>query len=198
MTTYAHIYGGKVQEIRETEMSWTDWCSIWDPSVFWLDITGVPNVKVGSVINFHPERGTYFTDPEELPEEPNTFEYKKIGKRELLSTKFGWASNDAWVDSGLGFRADANDFAINSISGLISLTENDLEKEIIFRDHDNMYHNLNNTQLKILYKEVLENRSALRQQKWEYEQMIEKCKTEIELEALDFKFIMMQFPLVSD
>ena len=193
MTRYAHIDGGKVREIRETEMSWVDWCSIWDPTVFWIDVTGVENVKVGSVVKFHPERGTYFEDPEEIPYQEETLESKKSGKEEYLKFKFDSAVKDAFVDSSLGFRANANEEAIRAIGGLVTLSET--QEEISFCDFDNLFHDLNTTELKVLYNEVLVNFTNLKEQKWKYRDAIMMVTSEEELNAIDIEFEMMAFPL---
>ena len=64
MYKYAEIYGGLVRDLKESNLGYTEFCSIFDPSSYWLDVTGVEDIDIGYVIKFTPELGTYFEAPE--------------------------------------------------------------------------------------------------------------------------------------
>ena len=65
MNKYAEIYGGKVRDVRTSSMGHTDWCSIWAPTSYWIDVTGIADIQPGYIVQFDANRGTYFTPPPE-------------------------------------------------------------------------------------------------------------------------------------
>ena len=60
MNKYAEIYGGKVRDIRLSELDYVSFCSIWSPSSYWVDVTGITDIEIGYLVKFTEERGTYF------------------------------------------------------------------------------------------------------------------------------------------
>lgn len=196
MTKYADVYGGKVREIRETNMNFTDWSSIWDPATYWIDVTGVEDIDVGYLVKFEATRGTYFEKPEESLPQEQTFEDKQNGKLEFLNHCFETASEEAYVDSSLGFRADANPTANRNIDGLITLYSNTPDEIIHFMDYDNMLQDVSLDDLKVLQKEVIENGNYVYAQKWTYRDQILSCTTEEELNALSFSFEYKNYDVV--
>lgn len=191
--TYADIYGGKVRDIREFHLGYTEFCSIFDPASYWLDVTGVENVGVGYVIRFSPERGTYFEAPP-LPETPEeTLETKRAAKLEMLSLQFEQASEQAYIDSSLGFRADADETAYRDVDGLIVLLSDQPDQTVSFCDYDNLMQSLMLEQLRVLQKEIARNGTYLYQQKWALRESIESAESAEELDGIVIAFANMSF-----
>lgn len=191
MYKYAEIYGGKVRDLKESNLNYIDFCSIFSPTSYWIDVTGVENIGIGWIIKFSKELGTYFKEPEPIIEE--TLETKRAAKLEMLNEIFYQVSLNAYVDSSLGFRVDANDEASRNINGLITLLETMPEQTISFCDYNNIMQNLNLEQLKILELEVIQNGSSLYQQKWVFRDAINNATNEKELEDISISFSYMDF-----
>ena len=189
MKKYAEIYGGKVRDLKESELGYVDFCSIFDPTSYWLDVTGVEDIAIGYIVKFTPERGTYFEAPEPVGE--GTFENRRLAKLELLNGMFGKVCDGAYVDSSLGFRADANDEASRNVSGLVTLLADTPEAPVQFCDYNNQMQDLTFAQLKVLEKEIIQNGSYLYQQKWAFRDAINAAKTDEELEAVHISFLYM-------
>ena len=67
MNKYAEILYGKVRSVHEDERDFDTWRSIFSPSTYWVDVTGV-ECKVGYVITFDPNIGLVLSPPK--TEEP--------------------------------------------------------------------------------------------------------------------------------
>lgn len=193
MYTYADIYGGKVRDIRQSHLEYTEFCSVFDPSSYWLDVTGVEEVGVGYVIRFSPDKGTYFEAPQ-LPETPEeTLESRRAAKLEMLSLQFGQASDRAFIDSSLGFRADADETAYRDVDGLVVLLSDQPEQTVSFCDYDNLMQTLNLEQLKTLQKEIARNGTYLYEQKWALREAVESAESVEELDEVTIAFTYMTF-----
>ena len=192
MHQYAEIYGGLVRDLKESNLDYTEFCSIFDPASYWLDVTGVEDIDIGHIIKFSPERGTYFEAPPLLPVE-ETLETKRAAKLELLNALFAQEAKNAYVDSSLGFRADADDEASRNVGGLVTLLSDSPEETVQFCDYNNIMQNLTLTELKVLEKEILLNGSSFYQQKWNFRDAIKAAGTEEELAAVNICFTNMSF-----
>lgn len=191
--TYADIYGGKVRDIRQSHLEHTEFCSLFDPASYWLDVTGVEDVDVGYVIRFSPEKGTYFEAPP-LPETPEeTLETKRAAKLEMLSLQFEQASAGAFIDSSLGFRADADETAYRDVDGLIVLLSDQPEQTVSFCDYDNLMQSLTLEQLRVLQKEIARNGTYLYEQKWALREAIESAESAEKLDGVTIAFSNMIF-----
>lgn len=60
MNKYAEIYGGKVRDVRLSELEYVDFCSLWSPESYWIDVSGIDDVQPGYLVKFSQDRGTYF------------------------------------------------------------------------------------------------------------------------------------------
>lgn len=196
MKKYVEIYGGLVRDLKESNLGYTEFCSIFAPSSYWLDVTGVEDIDIGYVIKFTPERGTYFEAPEPSAG-VETLETKRAAKLEMLAARFEQASTNAYVDSSLGFRADANETAYRDVDGLIVMLSGNEKMTIQFCDYNNLMQSLTLEQLKTLQKEIAQNGTHLYQQKWAFRDAIETAETEEALEAVTIEFNNMYFD-VSD
>lgn len=192
MKTYVEIYSGIVRDKRESFLSYEDFCSLWDPSSYWIDVTGVSDVEVGYVVKFNTNRGTYFEKPL-VTEDETSFEYKKKAKLELLNHRFELETKDAYILSSLGFKVDANTTANTNVDGLIkSLSATGVDK-ITFCDYDNQYHEVSIEDLKVIQLEIIQNGQALYAQKWYYRDKINSASSVEEIEHINIEFNMMTF-----
>lgn len=69
MNKYAEIYGGKVRDVRLSELEYVDFCSLWSPESYWVDVSGIDDVQPGYLVKFSQDRGTYF---EPVPDHRST------------------------------------------------------------------------------------------------------------------------------
>ena len=106
MFKYAEVYAGKVRMIYESSLGFVDFCSMFEPTCFWVDVTGIDGVEVGDILKADNVRGTYFAKPE-VTVDINSFEYKKEVLLEKLSIEFNTIQDKASIESSLGFVADA-------------------------------------------------------------------------------------------
>lgn len=192
MFKYAEIYGGKVRDLKESLLEFTEFCSIWDPSCFWLDVTGVEDIKVGYVIKSDVERGTYFESPD-LDPNYNTLEYKIRAKLEVLNRKFDEIQENAYIISSLGFMADAGNRANRDITGLIKRMEAEGLSTTEFRDYSNVFQIISLEEAKILELEIIKNGFYIYSQKWQYENSIITANSQEELDSINISFEMMDF-----
>ena len=191
MFKYAEIYAGRVRDIRESNLNYTDFCSIWSPSNFWLDVTGIENIGIGWLIKSNTEVGIYF---EEVPAyKEQTFEDRKAGKLELLKAMFVGAGDSAYIESSLGFTANAGDRALIDINGLIAVAEESSEEIVIFCDFNNIMHPIALDELKTLKIEIIKNGQYLYQQKWAYRDAINAAQTDEELDQIHIEFYYLNF-----
>ena len=182
MFTYAEVYGGKVRDVRTSNMDYVKFCSIWDPCTFWVDVTGVEGVQKGWIVKSNSEVGVYFEAPA-VPTE-KTVDSVKAGALEYLNEKFTEAGNKAFIVSSLGFRANAGQRAKSDVNGLIELLEDTPEATDDFMDYDNVTQTVTLSDLKTLRKEIILNGKHLYKTKWRYRTAIEQSITIEEIEAL--------------
>ena len=191
MFKYAEIYGGKVRDIKESHLNFVEFCSIFDPASFWLDVTGVDNIGIGWILKSNPEIGTYFEEPE-VPQEQD-INSRKAAKLEILKARFLEIIDSAFVISSLGFRADAGQRAYRDVNGLITQMEEEGISTKNFRDYDNIVHALTLAGAKTLRLEIIKNGEFLYHQKWDYEQRIARANSSEDLDAMFITFNMMDF-----
>lgn len=194
---YAEIYGGKVRDLKESHMEFVDFCSIWEPTAFWLDVTGVEEIGIGWVIKADTIRGTYFEKPKELTSEI-TLETRKNAKLEELNKSFKDVQETAYVISSLGFRANAGERAYRDVDGLITQMEEEAVEYVNFRDYDNIFQPINLEEAKVLKLEIIKNGQSIYLQKWNYENEINSAETEEELNNIHIYFDMVDFFTLMD
>lgn len=191
MYKYAEIYAGKVRDIKESNLAFTEFCSIWNPITFWLDVTGVEEIGVGWLLKSNTEVGTYFESPE-LPEE--TLETKKAAKLEELGVMFAQAEAEAHLTSSLGFVINAGEKANRDIDGLIKLMEAMPDMGTVsFCCYDNSFKTVTLADLKTMQVEVILSGNALYSQKWAYREAINMATTKEELDAIHIDFTFSDF-----
>jgi len=194
MKKYAEIYGGLVRDLRESHLGYTEFCSIFDPASYWLDVTGVDDIGVDYVVKFSPERGTYFEKPEPLVD-TQTVEFQRSRKLELLDREFSRLLGGAYCMSSLGFMINAGERAKSDIDGLITRMEAESAERENFMDLNNVLQPVTLEELKILRLEVIKNGQSLYAQKWDMRDRINNALTPEELEAVDIQFHMYDFML---
>ena len=189
---YAELYCGKVKCIQESYLEYVDFCSIYSPSIFWVDVTGIEGIDVGWVVNVDSTRGTYFEKPDVLEENKSLF-FLKNAKLELLSRDFNSIQDSAYITSSLGFRANAGQRAYRDIDGLITQMSEEQLESVDFRDYDNVFQQVTFEELKILKLEIIKNGQHLYLQKWNIEQAINEAESEETLHNISIKFDMLDF-----
>lgn len=190
MFKYAEVYAGKVRMIYESTLGFVDFCSMFEPTCFWVDITGIDGVEVGDILKADNVRGTYFAKPE-ISEDINSFEYKKASLLEKLSREFAKIQESATVESSLGFVADAGNRANRDVDGLIAVMEAENLETITFRDFNNIFQIVSLDELKTLKLEIIKNGQNIYLQKWEFEKQIQSAKTTEDLDAISIDFQML-------
>ena len=191
MYKYAEIYAGKVRDIKESNLPYVEFCSIWAPTVFWLDVTGVEDIEIGWLLKSNTEVGTYFESPE-LPEE--TLETKKAAKLEVLAAEFAAAEAEAHLTSSLGFIINAGEKANRDIDGLVKLMEAMPDMQTVdFCCYDNSYRTVTFADLKTMQIEVILSGNALYKQKWAFREAINAATEKEELDALQIVFTFSDF-----
>lgn len=63
MNKFAQLLYGKVIYIYETDLKQSELSTIFDPSTYWVDITGI-TCEVGYIVSFDTNIGLVFTAPE--------------------------------------------------------------------------------------------------------------------------------------
>lgn len=193
MRKYADIYGGMVRSVKETELEYVKFCSIYSPDSYWVDITGQDDVAPGWLVKFSVERGTYF---EALPSYPVVgLEAKKSARIRELSEVWGVYMQDAAFKSSLGFYVEADPDALAEMSALLynhtqtdaaTLSEN--SAGIPFIDNNNEMQLLSVEELKTVYKEMAINNTSLHYQKYVLRQAIENAEDETALAEISIEF----------
>ena len=85
MNKYAEILYGKVRSVHEDERDFDTWRSIFSPSTYWVDVTGV-ECKVGYVITFDPNIGLVLSSPKtEEPKGEDTHPTAETADEERVS-----------------------------------------------------------------------------------------------------------------
>lgn len=108
----------------------------------------------------------------------------------LLESQFTAYRNASttYVNSSLGFKANANITAYNNVDGILLQAEMGAgtlsEGKIAFMDFDNQVQMLDAEQLKTLKLEISENGSRAYGVKWQYRTQIEQATTNAELKNL--------------
>lgn len=107
----------------------------------------------------------------------------KQNKLDELETVFDEyrESKNTYINSSLGFKANANVTAYNNVDGLISqieygLVETDEDSKLEFMDFDNKMRALSLDDLKVLKAEIAQNGSRAYAVKWGYRSKIEQAK----------------------
>ena len=135
----------------------------------------------------HPEVIT-----EEYPYVPG-IEELRTAKLDALNSAFTSVESDAWVQSSLGFKADANTTANTNIDGLIKSMTATGSETTLFCDYDNVFRAVTLDNLKTLQLEVIQNGQNLYAQKWAFREAINAAKSKEELDAVVIAFTMMDF-----
>lgn len=109
----------------------------------------------------------------------------------LLETQFTNYRNASttYINSSLGFKANANVTAYNNVDGILLQAEMGAatlseEGKVTFMDFDNQVQMLDANQLKTLKLEISENGSRAYGVKWQYRTQIEGATTNAELKEL--------------
>lgn len=129
------------------------------------------------------------------PDKP--FEAWRDDKLSELNLLFSSVETDAWVNSSLGFKADANTTANTNIEGLIKSMTALGQETVIFCDYDNIYRKVTLEELHTLQLEVIQNGQSLYAQKWAFRNAINEAKVKEELDAVQISFNMLDFNKVS-
>lgn len=75
MNRYAQLLYGKVLYIFETDLKYEDLSTIFNPSIYWVDVTGI-DCEIGYVTEFREGLGVVFVKPEN--EEETIVDYESI------------------------------------------------------------------------------------------------------------------------
>lgn len=117
---------------------------------------------------------------------PPTLDEAKAAKISEIKAAFVAAEANGFVESSLGFRADATRRSIGDIDGLIDLVSSGaLPAPVTFRDYDNAYHQLTLDQLNTLRLEVKMRGPLLYARKWELEAAVDAAETVETLAGID-------------
>ncbi len=117
---------------------------------------------------------------------PPTLDEAKAAKLSEIKTAFAAAEADGFVESSLGFRADATRRSIGDIEGLIDLVSSGaLPTPVTFRDYDNAYHSLTLDQLNTLRLEAKGRGPLLYARKWELEAAVDAAETVEAVQGVD-------------
>lgn len=117
---------------------------------------------------------------------PPTLDEAKAAKISEIKAAFAAAEADGFVESSLGFRADATRRSISDIEGLIDLVSSGvLTAPVTFRDYDNTYHDLTLDQLNTLRLEAKGRGPLIYARKWELEAAADAAETVEAVQAVD-------------
>ena len=132
---------------------------------------------------------TYRKEVCPMKTEQDKFNEAKQSKLSELKKTADLALNGAYVVSSLGFKADANPAAVRDLEGLVIIGAD----SVMFCDYENNFHPLNKEQVLTLQSEILLNGQNLYAQKWNYRAAVNAAETLDELNAITFKFDMLDF-----
>lgn len=189
MYKYAEIYGGKVRDLKESDLEYVEFCSIFDPTSFWVDVTGI-DVEIGWLIKSDSQVGVHFEAP---PPVVRTLETVRASKFDVLNELFAQASETAFIESSLGFLANAGQRAKSDVDGLIELLEETPEATENFMDYENNPQVVTLDDLKILRKEIILNGKHLYAKKWEFRNAITEANSIADLDAINISFNSLSF-----
>lgn len=117
---------------------------------------------------------------------PPTLDEVKAAKLSESKAAFAAAEANGFVESSLGFRADATRRSVEDIDGLIDLVSSGaLPAPVTFRDYDNAYHQLTLEQLNTLRLETKGRGPLLYARKWELEAAVDAAETVEAVQAID-------------
>lgn len=150
------------------------------------------------------ENGAMIMEGEPTKEYPNGYyevqaipapsiEALRTTKLHALNSAFATVEEDAWVQSSLGFKADANTTANTNIDGLIKSMTASGSETTMFCDYDNEFHAVTLDNLKTLQLEVIQNGQSLYAQKWVFREAINAAQSKEALDAVVITFTMMDF-----
>ena len=117
-------------------------------------------------------------------------EFKKEKLQELnqKSSAFEQTENkEMYIISSLGYKVNADPKALRNIEVLINIGITQ------FRNYDNETVEVTTDNLKTIKSEIGINAVGLYQQKWAFEDLINKAETKEELDAIEIKFTMKDF-----
>ena len=117
------------------------------------------------------------------------FNEAKQNKLSELKKKSLDALENGYIDSSLGFKADANTTAVRDLEGLAIIGAD----TVMFCDFYNEFHALTKEQVLTLQKEVLLNGQNLYAQKWTIRQQINEAETVEAINAIEIHFDMLSF-----
>lgn len=192
MYKYAEIYGGKVRDLKESHLGFIEFCSIWDPTSFWLDVTGISDIGIDWILKSNSEVGTYFEKPIEYEEE-QSLENKKLGKLEILNQMFKNVLETAYLLSSLGFYVNAGTRAKGDIDGIITQMELENIEEKMFMDYEDVIQPITLEEAKTIQLEIIKNGESVYQQKWALRDQIKYATTEEELNNINIQLFMYDF-----
>lgn len=115
----------------------------------------------------------------------------KLAELTAITSKFDnqLVNTDMIIKSSLGFSINADLRSQNNLRGLIAVGV----EPVNFMIADNSVKSLTLEQLNVLLKESIENGKKLYETKWKYRDMILNSSSTEELNAIEFKFTMMDF-----
>ena len=115
----------------------------------------------------------------------------KLAELTAITSKFDnqLVNNEMVINSSLGFKVNADLRSQNNLRGLIAIGI----EPVNFVIADNSVQSLRLEQLNILLNECAQNVQHLYLLKWRYREQIEQAQTVDELNAIKFKFTMMDF-----
>lgn len=119
-----------------------------------------------------------------------TLESAKQTKKKEIETTFNKVRNSShiYVQSSLGFPANANETAIINVMGLINKLQVSGQEKTTFRAYDNQFYELTLDNLKKLQAEIADEGTAFYLLKWQYEQSLEQATSIEEVKALTITF----------
>lgn len=190
MYKYVEIYGGKVRDLKTSHLKYVEFCSIFDPSCYWVDVTNVDNVAIGDIVKFSADVGTYFEKPKPIGV---TLESVRNAKLEMLDFMFKQQLEDASILSSLGVNMNAGTRAKNDVDGLLQQMETEGLTEIEFMSYDDIKVPVTYEELKTLQLEIIKNGHSIYNQKWAYRDAIKAATSIEELNGITIQFFMYDF-----
>lgn len=116
------------------------------------------------------------------------FKKEKLQELDQKSSAFEQTENkEMYIVSSLGYKVNADPKALRNIEVLIDIGITQ------FRNYDNETVEVTTDNLKTIKSEIGINAVRLYQQKWTFEDLINKAKTKEELDAIEIKFTMKDF-----
>lgn len=134
---------------------------------------------------------TYVEEPDPEPD----VETVRANKLNQLERAFmAWYDSGAVCTSSLGFEVDADSRAMMDVSGLVIASENQTSRgSVVFMDHNNVPRELTTEQIKVVQMEIITNGQDAYRQKWELRTAIETADTAEAINAVEIKFVGMDF-----